>query len=211
MKFYYLLIITILIIGCQTKAAKVETKEITTIGILPYDNIEQSVIDSVRHQLITTYGFKVVILDKVKLPKSAYYSPRSRYRADSLLRFETKIIPDSISIIIGLTNKDISTTKRNKKTGKIKMPKHKYTDWGIFGLGQVGGISCVVSTYRLKSKVSRAKFYTRVMRIATHEIGHVLGLFHCPTIDCVMNDANETIKTIDNSTGELCIDCLQKI
>jgi len=49
------------------------------------------------------------------------------------------------------------------------------------------------------------------MRISTHEVGHVLGLPHCPTPKCVMNDANESIKTIDKSTGDLCDKCWTEI
>ena len=130
-----------------------------------------------------------------------------RFRADSILNWLDRNRPDSIDIMLGVTKKDIAITKIDKLTGKVKSPASKYTDWGIFGLGRVGGYSCVVSAYRLHKNAGKTKFYKRFTRIANHEIGHVLGLYHCPESNCLMNDANETIRTIDSSTGILCEKC----
>jgi archaemetzincin len=38
-----------------------------------------------------------------------------------------------------------------------------------------------------------------------------LGLPHCPTKGCIMQDANETIVTIDEEVLELCNDCKEKL
>ncbi len=199
-----------LITSCDTEQLFSPSEK--TIGILPYKGIQQTDIDSVKLTLEKTYGFDVVVLNEIELPQSAFTNRRSpRYRADSLVRYQKRIIPDSISIIIGLTHKDISTTKIDKNTNQIKEPQSTYVDWGIFGLGQVGGQSCIVSTNRLHQKVNRETYFTRLKRISTHEVGHVLGLYHCPTPNCVMNDANESIKTIDNSTGNLCNSCWSEI
>lgn len=204
------IILASFVFSCQNVNKSTQSKDV--IGILPYHGMKSAEIDSVKVNLEITYGLKVVILNEVELPQSAYTTRRSpRYRADTLLRFQNRIKPDSISIIIGLTNKDISNTKFDPKTLDIKEPQNVYVDWGIFGLGQVGGESCVVSTYRLHNNVSKKQYFTRLNRISTHEVGHVLGLFHCPTSKCLMNDANETIKTIDKSTGKLCEKCLSKI
>jgi len=117
--------------------------------------------------------------------------------------------PDSIDILLGLTNQDISITKYDGN--KIKDPEWKYKDFGIFGLGRVNGTVCVVSSNRLHKGVSSKTFYKRLTRISCHEVGHVLGLRHCPEEKCLMNDANESIKTIDKSTGNLCESCWTKI
>jgi archaemetzincin len=47
--------------------------------------------------------------------------------------------------------------------------------------------------------------------VAIHEIGHNLGLKHCSTPKCVMQDAVETIKTVDVAGVELCNSCKKEI
>ena len=101
-------------------------------------------------------------------------------------------------IIVGLTRQDISTTKG----------RHK--DWGIFGLGELWGSACVVSSHRLIRKLGKKDLrrgLRRVVKVAIHEVGHVLGLPHCESPRCVMNDAKGTIKTVDLETGHLCEKC----
>src|SRR5690606_16536482 len=116
---------------------------------------------------------EVVVLPVVDLPKMAYTEIRyPRYRADSLLQWTDDHKPDSIAIILGLTNQDISITKYKAGTKEIKDPEWMYKDFGIFGLGRVGGSTCVVSSNRLKSGVSDRTFYIRLTRIACHEVGH---------------------------------------
>lgn len=118
--------------------------------------------------------------------------------------------PDSVDFIIGLTSKDISITKRDKR-GNIKKPETKYADWGIFGLGFRPGPSCVVSIHRIQNP-DKALFIERFKKICIHEIGHNMGLKHCDSDEnCVMRDAAETIKTVDRVKLSLCTDCKLKI
>jgi len=84
---------------------------------------------------MSTYNLSVVIFEEKALPENAFVNVKTpRYRADSLLRHLRKMKHDSISYIMGLTDSDISTTRR-EKNGRIKEPASKYDDWGIFGLG----------------------------------------------------------------------------
>jgi archaemetzincin len=99
-----------------------------------------------------------------------------------------------------LTDEDISIIKNNGKT-----------EWGILGLGLRPGKTAVVSTFRLKMRVSRAKFNRRLELVTLHEIGHNLGLEHCDnTTPCLMNDARGTIRTVDNNKVWLCDRCRAK-
>ncbi|MEM6299515.1 MAG: hypothetical protein AAF740_12575 [Bacteroidota bacterium] len=193
------------ILGCNSIPAD------PVVGIQPFKGFDKTLTDSVQQTLERVYGFKVVVLPPAELPKSAFVRIKSpRYRADSLLRFLRATKPDTIDYLLGLTHKDISTTKRDK-FGNIKKPESKYTDWGVFGLGFRPRPSCVVSTYRIR-KTSHKNFILRLQKITMHEVGHNLGLPHCDSGDkCVMKDAAETIKTIDYVALELCSECKSRI
>ncbi|UKN02048.1 hypothetical protein K6119_00780 [Paracrocinitomix mangrovi] len=183
------------------------------IGIQPFGDIAQAEIDSVKKSIEEMYDLEVVVYEHVPLPDRAYTEIRyPRYRADTLVQWLSERVPDTVDMLVGLTNRDISITKYKDISGReIKEPEWMYKDFGIFGLGRIKGNACVVSSNRLHKDVSDKTFFKRLTRISCHEVGHVLGLHHCPEQNCLMNDANETIKTIDNSTGELCKDCWRKI
>lgn len=180
----------------------------STLAILPYENFPKNYSELIAENLKKFYGFNnVIILSPQKLPQEAYTTVNTaRYRADSILHILDRA--DSLNkydYILALTEKDISCTKN-------KEPKARYLDWGIFGLGQSPGQCCVVSTFRLgKNKVGEKKFLDRFVKICLHEIGHNLGLPHCPNKGCFMQDANETIVTIDEEKAELCESCKEKI
>jgi len=183
-----------------------------TIGLQLFNRFSSEELSAIKDSIIKTYDCTVKVLPIAEVPSSVVTRIKSyRYRADSLLNLLDKLQPDSIDMMVGLTSTDIAITKIDRQTGKIKNPASTYTDWAIFGLGRINGISCVISNHRLKKGASHKKYLKRLTRICNHEIGHVLGLRHCENSNCLMNDANETIKTIDNSTGVLCSACHSKI
>jgi archaemetzincin len=207
----FIAVVCYIFIGCNSSSSTVKPfadKE-KVIGIQPYENFDLDLADTVSQQIQLAYGIKTIVLKPVPLPKEAYTTIRSpRYRADSLLRHLHRIRPDSLYIIMGLTDHDISITKF--VGGKIKEPKSKYIDFGIFGLGALPGPACIVSTYRYK-KTEKTLFYDRFFKISKHEIGHNLGLPHCANKTCIMQDAAESIQTIDRSGEFLCTDCKRKM
>ena len=97
----------LLFAGCTSS---IDTE--TIIAIQPIGNIEAAKIDTARAALVKQYGARVIVLDSVAPPQSAFVNIKTpRYRADKLLKFLADIRPDSVSYIIGLTNYDISVSK----------------------------------------------------------------------------------------------------
>lgn len=100
-----------------------------------------------------------------------------------------------------ITEKDIAYNK-----------SRQFPEWGIFGLGLRPGKTCVVSTFRLKRKVSKSQMLIRLKKVGLHEIGHNLGLSHCSNNkECMINDANGTIKQVDREKIGFCKKCWNQI
>jgi archaemetzincin len=199
--------IVMLMMACTLLACT--SQEHTCVSLQPYDDFNNTLIQQVSSSVKEIYGFETLVLKHKPIPHHAYTTVKvPRYRADKLLRILRKEKPDTIRYILGLTTKDISTTKRDEN-GDIKSPHEKYSDWGVFGLGYMPGESCVVSIFRIKNP--EHKLSQRLKKICIHELGHNLGLDHCENEMCVMTDAAESIKTIDYVKLDLCIACKSKI
>jgi archaemetzincin len=154
--------------------------------------------DAVDKALRDELQVEVKRIDEVPLPQSAWYAPRKRYRAEALLSFLDGVAANEPAgtRVLGMTDVDISTTK-----GRVY-------DWGVFGLGEIGRRNCVISIFRLRRGAKGPEHLAfRVSSTAVHEVGHTLGLPHCPTARCVMQDAEGSIRNTDAGTGKLCASC----
>ncbi|MCP5536260.1 MAG: matrixin family metalloprotease [Akkermansiaceae bacterium] len=70
----------------------------------------------------------------------------------------------------------------------------------------------LTSTFRLRARGADEKlFLQRLVRVATHEIGHTLGLGHCPDDQCNMVDARGSILSVDQGSGKLCKTCQKRM
>jgi archaemetzincin len=169
-----------------------------SVCVLPLGPIDASSVETARSGIEAAYGFPALTRPSADLPEEAWYPERKRYRAERLLEWLDARLPQEqgCTILIGLTSKDISTTK------------DLYPDWGIFGLAEIEGKSAVISTFRLSwgGKPERV-VRDRLVKVVNHELGHVLGLSHCDTDRCLMEDAKATIRTVDAEDGRLCARC----
>ena len=201
---YFSCFFLILITSCQQNL-----DQKTVVGIQAYSGFPMNKTKIVAHVIDSIYHVKTIILPEKKLYKQAFVNIKSpRYRADSIIYIQKRNLPRDVDYLIGLTDKDISTTK--KSNGKTMLPASKYNDWGIMGLGFCPGKSCVVSTFRLKHKNQKLHIQ-RLKKVAVHEFGHNLGLPHCKNKNCVMTDAVESIATIDKEKLSLCEKCRNEI
>ena len=160
---------------------------IITIDIQPFADISKEDVQYVFNELKKNYPH-IELNKAINLPQLAYYPTRNRYRADSLINYLSKITPDG-HVTIGLTTKDISTTKDT------------IVDWGVMGLGFCPGNACMVSTFRL----SKDQQLMQLFKVAIHELGHTQGLPHCSVKTCFMRDAEGHNTT--NEEVEFCEKC----
>lgn len=168
-------------------------------AVAPLDYNQPKMVDFVVSAINSCYNAQVTVLSRQKLPLASFYRPRQRYRADKILDHLATSIDGKYQKVLGITGRDISTTK-----GDIY-------DWGIFGLGSLGGRACVVSTFRLKGKANADLLEQRIAKVVNHELGHTFGLDHCPALGCLMEDAGGTIKTVDRESGSFCRECRNKL
>ena len=147
-----------------------ETKK-TIIVLQPFNGFPTEYIQYVEKELKKVYPL-VEVRAPIPIPEYCKNSSKTRYRADKLIDYLGQNT-DKGYCTIGLTNKDISTTK------------DQYPDWGVMGLGYCPGNSCIASTFRLKGSDKLEKLF----KLSIHELGHTQGLQHCPETDCFMEDA----------------------
>lgn len=203
-----LLAVLLFCLGCEPGAEPVHTAAPVPLQLLlqPLGMVDAAHVDSAATALEREHHAVVHIAAPLEPPASAFTKVRSpRYRADSLIAWLRSLRGDSVDHVIGLTAFDISITKYDS-TGAIKEPVGKYRDFGIFGLGYVGGPACVVSMFRLGDGRS-PRFFDRLKKITVHEVGHNRSLPHCADPRCVMRDAVERITSIDEASATFCPAC----
>ncbi|CAA9197211.1 matrixin family metalloprotease [Flavobacterium collinsii] len=176
-----LLILLFILVSCTKE------QHSKIIVLQPLGDFKTERAKNVYHK-IQTINPNVVLRTNIPFPENAFYPARNRYRADTII----KTIKDNVgkdSVIVGLSNSDISVTK-----GKNK-------DWGVMGLGYHPGKSCVVSDFRLSKRNKEAQFY----KVVLHELGHTEGLPHCSVKTCLMRDA-EGKNHVDKENA-FCLKC----
>jgi archaemetzincin len=85
----------------------------------------------------------------------------------------------------------------------------------VFGEADAGRGCAIISLARLglppaEGKPAAVLFRRRALTVAVHEIGHLLGLGHCPKEDCVMHFSNSLADT-DRKSPEFCKRCRDQL
>jgi archaemetzincin len=195
---FILVVITTILLTSFNKIKKVSDpsnivkKEQIIIHVTPLGDVDNKHLELVKTCIKTFYGFNCIIDNKEPLTEDLLTKSKTRYEANKIIaKYKSN------KNILLVTNVDIAHFNRAKN---IK-------EYGIIGLGYRPGTTCVVSTFRIK-KTTKEKFTDRLIKVTLHEVGHNLGIPHCTfNKKCLMNDANGTVKQIDQEKIWLCDNC----
>lgn len=188
---HFLLCPFLLLFSFCNRNTKPDEPKLPVIILQPFAGLPENYATFISRELKKQYP-SVEIRPVMALPASALNASRTRYRADSLIRILSAMATED-QVIIGLTTKDISTTKGQDP------------DWGVMGLGYRPGSACVASSFRLDKK----KKVMQLFKVVIHEFGHTRNLDHCANTTCYMRDAEGKNHT-DEETG-FCEDCKEKL
>jgi archaemetzincin len=132
---------------------------------------------------------------------------RNQLNSDKLLHYlATTIIKDNTgsydlknTIILGICNFDAYSSGLNF----------------VFGQASLTGRLAAIYLPRLKQEfygkaADISVFIERVLKEATHEVGHTFGLVHCPKQSCVMHFSNSIVDT-DRKAKDFCNVCSNKL
>jgi archaemetzincin len=124
----------------------------------------------------------------------AFDARRQQYCSTRILEKLAQEAPDGALKVVGLTRVDLF----------IPILTH------VYGEAQLGGRSCVVSTYRLREGLRRdlpgPVYCERIAKEAIHELGHTFKLLHCPEPSCIMHYCRH-IRDVDVKSYSLCRHC----
>ena len=159
-----------------------------TVSIVPLDGppageLVQLVVDLGRA------GLSVTLSEAAALPPSAYDRDRGQFRAERLL-----------ALVRGLDGRRIlAVTGRDLYAEGLNF---------VFGIADAPGRAAVISLARLRGGgADEETFRTRAVKEALHELGHTLGLPHCPNPLCLMHFSNSLDDT-DRKSSRLCEACV---
>lgn len=155
-----------------------------TLYLLPATDADTATMAYLQRHLADSFQIPVILLPTQPLPAFAWYAPRKRYWADSLLKWMRPIAQNSRCRWLLVTGSDISTTRKD------------HFNWGIMGLAYRPGRVAAVSDYRLQEhKRPTGAVRAALLKVALHELGHTVGNDHCQQPHCLMQDADGRDKT----------------
>ena len=185
----------------------------TIIALVPIsieEKDKKNIFDPLTSHLASIFDASITILTDpsgLDSSKVSFNEQRNQSNSDKLLRWLTTSIANNTksynstrkTIILAICNKDAYSPGLNF----------------VFGQASLTGGVAAIYLPRLRQEfygqsANTYIFIERVLKEATHEVGHAFGLGHCPKQSCVMHFSNSLVDT-DRKAKDFCIVCSNKL
>jgi len=173
------------------------------IAVVPIGQIDATILHRIRNGLVKVFPESscFIVNEQNEVPKAAYDRSRKQHRSNyilGLLQCHARAGIQTANRSLGIVDVDIFIPELNF----------------VFGEAAVHGKAALVSLWRLKPEFYGAKsdgelYAQRALKEAVHEVGHTLGLRHCPRSSCVMHFSNSILDT-DKKQSLFCDECYLK-
>ena len=161
-----------------------------TVLLVPFESIEKEVLGEIERNVSDILKLDVRFAEIVKLPSTRKRGEQLNAE-DFIPVIHQKVAEAGTDYGLGITDKDL------------------YIEELDFVFGLAYRDSSVIALARLRSE-DKLLFLKRTVKEAVHELGHLLGLNHCPDEKCVMHFSNNLADT-DYKNEVPCKDCKEKL
>jgi archaemetzincin len=168
----------------------------TRLHVQPYADLrpqQRALVAAVRDHLQAFFDTEVVVLPERRLAPVWYHQARRQWDGDVAVRSLAGQVPDDSLGVLGLMGSDLYGLRLNF----------------IFGVGLMRERAAIYSLFRYDTKDERL-LLRRAVKVAVHELGHVLTLKHCVFYRCIMNGSN-SVAEMDGQPLHACPVCLAKL
>ena len=170
------------------------------IGVKTTSQIDSAITSQLQENLNSILPDTQTVQIRTKLvpPEHAHDKQRKQYRSDIILKelsTQTSEEEQTVDRILGIVDIDLFHPPLNF----------------VFGEAECPGKAALISIHRLKPEFYERKpdadlLLERTTKEAVHELGHTLGLQHCPNPFCVMYFSNSIFET-DRKQSLFCNRC----
>lgn len=165
------------------------------VCIAPVGFVEDDVLIEIEMVIRDSFGFETRRLPARPSPAGAFDHKRGQWSAIEFMKDLVVSRPPGATRILGITSDDLF------------IPMLSF----LFGQAQLNGAAALVSTARLRQEFyglpsNRDLLMARVRKETIHEMGHTLGLIHCPDRSCAMC-LSTNLEQVDAKLDRFCRAC----
>jgi len=168
---------------------------VNEIQLLPFGPVPAELLAELRDGLSREFQVRCKILAAEAEPQYAFNVTRQQYLSTEILARMVRRATPGAGRLLGVTLVD------------LYIPILTF----VFGEAQLNGNCALVSGHRLRQEFyglpgNVGLFRERLLKEATHELGHTLSLSHCEEYACVMA-ASHGVEWIDLKGTRFCESC----